>query len=239
MTVRDDEGYLELRWFDDVLSETPIYTGDTYHTSPTTTTTYYVAAYNTDQQCYSSRVPATVHIFDVQYDATTTNISGYVGVPMYGYAPEGSHEGATFEADNNMPAWLSLNSSDGSFSGTPTAAGSGQFIITATNSAGCSIQRTIYWTVTANDLGCCDFEAFYIYQDNKPFPLHLADDGYYYADVCLNSPMSLRVQKLNNCSGTYTYFWRLSSSTGALIEETTTSSATYTYTYNRTAECFG
>ncbi|MBQ3580827.1 MAG: gliding motility-associated C-terminal domain-containing protein [Bacteroidales bacterium] len=230
-TVRDDEGNLELQWFDDVLADSPIYTGDTYHTDVTATTTYYVAAYNTDQHCYSSRVPSTVHVFDVQYDATTTNESGYVGVPMYGYPPEGSHEGATFTA-NGMPAWLTLNS-DGSFSGTPTAAGSGSFTITATNAMGCSVTRTINWTVAANNLGCCDFESFYIYQDNKPFPLHLADDGYYYADVCLNTPMTLRVQKLNNCSGNYSYTWRLTSSTGGLIQEFT--GTQFTYTYDRTA----
>ncbi|MBO4589319.1 MAG: gliding motility-associated C-terminal domain-containing protein [Bacteroidales bacterium] len=230
-TVRDDDGNLELRWFDNVLADTYVNTGGTYHTNATTTTTYYVAAYNTDQHCYSSRVPSTVHVFDVQYDATTTNVSGYVGVPMYGYPPEGSHEGATFTA-NGMPAWLTLNS-DGSFTGTPTAAGSGSFTITATNAMGCSVTRIINWTVTANNLGCCDFESFYIYQDNKPFPLHLADDGYYYADVCLNTPMTLRVQKLNTCNGTYTYTWKLASSTGGLIQETT--GTQMTYTYDRTA----
>ena len=230
-TVRDDEGNLELQWFDDVLADSPIYTGDTYHTNVSATTTYYVAAYNTDQHCYSSRVPATVNVFDVQYDATTTNVSGYVGVVMYGYPPEGSHEGATFTA-NGMPAWLTLNS-DGSFSGTPTAAGSGSFTIIATNAMGCSVTRIINWTVTANNLGCCDFESFYIYQDNKPFPLHLADDGYYYADVCLNTPMTLRVQKLNTCNGTYSYTWRLTSSTGGLIQEFT--GTQFTYTYDRTA----
>lgn len=230
-TVRDDEGNLQLQWFDDVLADSPIYTGDSYHTNVSATTTYYVAAYNTDQHCYSSRVPATVHVFDVQYDATTSTVSGYVGVPMYGYPPEGSHEGATFTA-NGMPAWLTLNS-DGSFTGTPTAAGSGSFTITATNAMGCSVTRIINWTVTANNLGCCDFESFYIYQDNKPFPLHLADDGYYYADVCLNTPMTLRVQKLNNCSGNYSYTWRLTSSTGGLIQEFT--GTQFTYTYDRTA----
>lgn len=231
-TVRDDEGNLELRWFDDVLADTYINTGGTYHTNATATTTYYVAAYNTEQQCYSSRVPSTVHVFDVQYDATSSNVNGYVGVPMYGYAPDGSHEGSTFTASNNMPAWMTLNS-DGSFSGTPTAAGSGSFTITATNSIGCTITRTIYWTVTANNLGCCDFESFYLYQDDKPFPLHLADDGYYYADVCLNTAMTLRVQRLNTCSGNYTYTWRLTSSTGGLIQEFTGSQ--FTYTYDRTA----
>jgi subtilisin-like proprotein convertase family protein len=230
-TVRDDEGNLQLQWFDDVLADSPIYTGDTYHTNVSATTTYYVAAYNTDQHCYSSRVPATVHVFDVQYDATTSTVSGYVGVPMYGYPPEGSHEGATFTA-NGMPTWLTLNS-DGSFTGTPTAAGSGSFTITATNAMGCTVTRTINWTVMANNLGCCDFESFYIYQDNKPFPLHLADDGYYYADVCLNTAMTLRVQKLNNCSGNYSYTWRLTSSTGGLIQEFT--GTQFTYTYDRTA----
>lgn len=226
-TVRDDEGNLELQWFDDVLSDTPVFTGDTYHTNVSATTTYYVAAYNTEQHCYSSRVPATVHVFDVQYDATTTNVSGYVGVVMYGFPPEGSHEGATFTA-TGMPGWLTLNS-DGSFSGTPTAAGSGSFTITATNAMGCSITRTINWTVSNNNLPCCALESFYIYQDNHAFPLQLEDDGYYYANVCLNTPMTLRVQKLNTCSGTYSYTWRLASSTGGLIQEFTGTQMTYTY----------
>lgn len=230
-TVRDDEGNLELQWYDDVLSSTPIYTGNTYHTNVSATTTYYVAAYNTEQHCYSSRVPATVNVFDVQYDATTTNVSGYVGVVMYGYPPEGSHAGATFTA-NNMPGWLTLNS-DGSFSGTPTAAGSGSFTITATNAMGCSVTRTINWTVTANNLPCCALESFYIYQDNNAFPLQLEDDGYYYANVCLNSPMTLRVQKLNTCNGTYSYTWHLTSSTGGLIQDFT--GTQFTYTYDRTA----
>ena len=229
-SVRDDNGNLELQWFDDVLADSPVHTGETYTTTVNSTTTYYVASYNTEYHCYSSRVPSTVSIFDVQYDASTTNISGYVGVTMYGYAPEGSHSGATFTA-NGMPAWMTLNS-DGSFSGTPTTTGSGSFTIVATNSIGCTITRTINWTVTANDLGCCEFESFYIFQDNKPFPLHLADDGFYYADVCLNAPMTLRVQALANCSN-YNYTWRLASSTGGLINEFTGTQVTYTY--DRTA----
>lgn len=229
-SVRDDNGELEIQWFDGVTATTPVGTGETFSPTVSATTTYYVAAYNTVQNCYSSRVPSVAHVFEVTYDAATTNVSGYVNVPMYGYAPGGSHENATFSA-SGMPAWLTLNS-DGSFSGTPTAAGSGSFTITATNANGCSRTVTINWTVANNNLSCCDPEGFYIYQDAKPMPIQLADDGYYYADVCLNTAMTLRVVPRTTCTN-YSYSWRLASSTGGLITENTGTS--FTYTYDRTA----
>ena len=220
----------QLRWYDAVDATTHVATGETYSPNVSTTTTYYVGTYNTEYGCSSSRVPSTAHIFEVDYDNSTLNISGYQGVAMYGYAPTGSHEGATFTASANKPAWLTLNP-DGSFSGTPTTTGSGSFTITATNSAGCSKTVTINWSVTANNLSCCDFSAFYIFKNNESFPLQLDPSGdYYYADVCLNEPCTLKVVPIANCSN-YNYSWRLASSTGGLITEST--GTTFPYTYDR------
>lgn len=221
-TVTDDG---ELQWFDAVDATTPVATGNTYSPTVTATTTYYVGNYNSTYDCLSSRVPSVAHVYDVNYDPSTQNISGYVGVEMYGAAPEGDHSGTTF-ASTDIPAWLTLNS-DGSFSGTPTATGSGSFTITATNGS-CTKTVTIQWTVTANDLECCDPEAFYIFQSGKTSPLRKASDGYYYADVCYNEPVTLSVSPLANCSG-YTYTWSLSSSTGGLITEQSGDSFTHTY----------
>ena len=183
-----------------------------------------------DLGCSSSRVPSVAHVFDVNYQASTLDINGYVGTVMYGYAPTGSFGGATFTA-TGMPAWLTLNTSDGSFSGTPTAAGSGEFTITVSNGT-CSKNIIIHWTVENNNLTCCDPNAFYIYQSGKPFPLQLSEDGYYYADVCKNDNVTFSVVSLApGCN--YTYKWRLASSSGGLLSEIT--NTTFQYTYDRTA----
>lgn len=223
-----------LQWFDAVDATTPIATGTTYTPNVSTTTTYYVGTYNTTYGCSSSRVPATAHVFEATYQDATLNISGYVGSTMYGYPPTGSHSGATFSA-SGMPAWLTLNS-DGSFQGTPTAAGSGQFTITVTgtvNGATCTKQIVIHWTVAANNLSCCDIDGFYIFQTGKPFPIQQDAQGNYYADVCLGDPYTFSVTPRTTCSG-YRYKWSLASSTNALIEETSNStSSNYTHTFDR------
>ena len=217
-----------LQWFDAVDATTPIASGDSYTTNAQHSTTYYVATYNADYDCYSSRVPAYVNIFDFGYASSSQNISGYVGVTMYGYPPEGTTPGATFTA-TGMPAWMTLNSSDGSFSGTPTAAGSGTFTITASNGT-CSASVTIHWTVVANNLTCCDPSAFYIFKQGEPRPIQMEADGYYYINVCKDEAATFRVQPIANCTG-YTYNWRLASSTGGLLEIGT--NQTFTYTYDR------
>lgn len=215
-----------LQWFDAVDATTPIASGDSYTTNAQHSTTYYVATYNADYDCYSSRVPAYVNIFDFGYASSSQNISGYVGVTMYGYPPEGTTQGATFTA-SGMPAWMTLNSSDGSFSGTPTAAGSGTFTITASNGT-CTKPVTIHWTVVANNLTCCDPAAFYIFKQGEPRPIQMEADGYYYINVCKDEAATFRVQPIANCTG-YTYNWRLASSTGGLLEIGTNQSFTYTY----------
>ena len=217
-----------LQWFDAVDATTPVATGETYTTNAQHSTTYYVATYNADYDCYSSRVPSYVNIFDFGYATSTQNISGYVGATMYGYPPEGTTPGATYTA-SGMPAWMTLNSSDGSFSGTPTAAGSGTFTITASNGT-CSASVTVHWTVVANNLTCCDPSAFYIFKQGEPRPIQMEADGYYYINVCKDESATFRVQPIANCTG-YTYNWRLASSTGGLLTEG--SGTTFTYTYDR------
>lgn len=217
-----------LQWFDAVDATTPVATGETYTTNAQHSTTYYVATYNADYDCYSSRVPSYINIFDIEYGATTLNISGYVGATMYGYPPTGAPVGTTYTA-SGMPAWMTLNSSDGSFSGTPTAAGSGSFTITASNGT-CTKPVTIHWTVVANNLTCCDPSAFYIFKQGEPRPIQMEADGYYYINVCKDEAATFRVQPIANCTG-YTYNWRLASSTGGLLTEG--SGTTFTYTYDR------
>ena len=217
----------ELEWFDAVDATTPVHTGSTYTFNADHTTTYFVATYNGDYDCASSRVPAYVNVFDVAYESSTQNISGYVGVTMYGYPPTGSTSGTHYTA-TGMPAWMTLNA-DGSFSGTPTAAGSGSFTITATNGS-CSKNITITWNVVANNLSCCDPNAFYIFKTGDPLPIQVDADGFYYINVCKDEPATFRVQSLANCSG-YTYSWRLASSTGGLLVEQ--NGQTFSYTYDR------
>jgi gliding motility-associated-like protein len=217
----------DLEWFDAVDATTPVHTGDSYTINADHSTTYFVATYNDEYDCASSRVPAYVNVFDLAYESTTQNISGYVGVAMYGYPPTGSTSGTSYSA-TGMPAWMTLNP-DGSFNGTPTAAGSGSFTITATNGS-CSKTITINWTVVANNLTCCDPDAFYLFKNGDPLPIRKDDDGFYYINVCKDDPTTFRIQPLANCSG-YTYNWRLASSTGGLLVEQT--GATFTYTYDR------
>ncbi|MBO4751354.1 MAG: gliding motility-associated C-terminal domain-containing protein [Bacteroidales bacterium] len=217
----------DLEWFDAVDATTPVHTGDSYTINADHSTTYFVATYNDEYDCASSRVPAYINVFDLAYESTTQNISGYVGVAMYGYPPTGSTSGTSYTA-TGMPAWMTLNP-DGSFNGTPTAAGSGSFTITATNGS-CSKTITINWTVVANNLTCCDPDAFYLFKNGDPLPIRKDDDGFYYINVCKDEPATFRIQPLANCSG-YTYNWRLASSTGGLLVEVT--GATFTYTYDR------
>ena len=217
----------DLEWFDAVDATTPVHTGTTYTINADHTTTYFVATYNGDYDCASSRVPAYVNVFDVAYESSTQNISGYVGVTMYGYPPMGSTSGTHYTA-TGMPAWMTLNA-DGSFSGTPTAAGSGSFTITATNGS-CSKNITITWNVVANNLSCCDPNAFYIFKTGDPLPIQMDADGFYYINVCKDEPATFRVQSLANCTG-YTFTWRLASSTGGLLVEQ--NGQTFTYTYDR------
>ncbi|MCR4812958.1 MAG: gliding motility-associated C-terminal domain-containing protein [Bacteroidales bacterium] len=215
----------ELEWFDVVDATVPVHTGETYTVNATQSTTYYVATYNEDFDCASSRVPAYVNVFDVAYESTTQNISGYVGVTMYGFPPSGTTSGTSYTA-SGMPAWMTLNP-DGSFNGTPTAAGSGTFTITASN-GGCSKTITISWSVVANNLSCCDPDAFYLFKDGDPLPIRMDADGYYYINVCKDEPSTFRIQSLANCTG-YTYSWRLASSTGGLLENRTGTSFSYTF----------
>ena len=215
-----------LYWYDAVDATTPVEIGETYTTTVTHSQTFFVATHNEEFGCASSRVPSYVNVFDVEYEASTQNIAGYVGVTMYGYPPEGVPNGTTYSA-SGMPGWMTLNPSDGSFSGTPTATGSGSFTITATDGT-CTKTITINWSVTANNLSCCDPEAFYIFKQGDPLPIVLSEDGYYYIDVCKDEPATFTVQSLANCSP-YSYSWRLASSTGGLLVEQTGTSFTYTY----------
>ncbi len=214
-----------LQWYDAVDATLPIHTGATYDIVADHTTTYYVATYNDEFDCASSRVPAYVNVFDVTYESTTQNVSGYVGATMYGYPPSGSTVGTTYTA-SGMPGWMTLNA-DGSFNGTPTAAGSGSFTITATNGS-CTKTITVNWTVEANTLSCCDPEAFYLFKDGDPLPVRMEADGFYYINVCKDEPATFRVQPLANCTG-YSYSWRLAGSTGGFLTEQTGQSFTYTY----------
>lgn len=216
-----------LEWFDAVDATVPVNAGNTYTINADHSATYYVATYNDEFDCASSRVPAYVNVFDIAYEASTQNISGYVGVTMYGYPPTGSTSGTSYTA-SGMPAWMTLNP-DGSFNGTPTAAGSGTFTITATNGS-CSKNITITWNVVANNLSCCDPNAFYIFKTGDPLPIQADTDGFYYINVCKDEPATFRVQSLANCSG-YTYSWRLASSTGGLLVEQ--NGQTFSYTYDR------
>ena len=217
----------ELEWYDAVDATTPIHSGETYDVTVDHSTTYYVATYNEEFDCASSRVPAYVNVFDVEYESTTQNISGYTGVAMYGYPPSGTTSGTTFTA-TGMPAWMTLNP-DGSFNGTPTAAGSGTFTITATNGS-CTKTITVNWTVVANNLTCCDRNAFYLFKNGEALPIRMEEDGYYYINVCKDDPATFRIQSLASCTG-YSYSWRLSGSTGGFLEEQT--GTTFNYTFDR------
>ena len=217
----------ELEWYDAVDATTPVHSGETYDVSVNHSTTYYVATYNEEYDCASSRVPAYVNVFDIEYESTTQNISGYTGVMMYGYPPSGSTSGTTYTS-TGMPGWMTLNP-DGSFNGTPTSAGSGSFTITATN-GGCTKTITVNWSVVANNLSCCDPDAFYIFKDGDPLPIRMDADGFYYINVCKDEPTTFRVQSLASCSG-YTYNWRLAGSTGGFLTEQT--GQTFSYTYDR------
>lgn len=215
----------DLEWFDAVDATTPVHTGGSYTINADHSTTYFVATYNDEYDCASSRVPAYVNVFDLAYESTTQNISGYTGVAMYGYPPTGSTSGTTYTA-TGMPAWMTLNP-DGSFNGTPTSTGSGSFTITATN-GGCSKTITINWSVVANNLSCCDPDAFYLFKDGDPLPIRMDADGYYYINVCKDDPATFRIQSLASCTG-YSYNWRLASSTGGLLEQQTGTSFSYTF----------
>ena len=215
----------ELEWYDAVDATIPVHSGETYTVNVDHSTTYYVATYNDEFDCASSRVPAYVNVFDLAYESTTQNISGYVGVAMYGYPPTGSTTGTTYTA-TGMPAWMTLNP-DGSFTGTPTATGSGTFTIIASN-GDCSKNITISWTVVANNLSCCEPDAFYLFKDGDPLPIRVDADGFYYINVCKDDPSTFRIQSLANCTG-YTYNWRLASSTGGLLVEQSGTSFSYTF----------
>ena len=55
---------------------------------------------------------------------------------------------------SGLPAGLSINSSSGLISGTPTAAGSSNVTVTATDSTGVSGSTSFTWTVAAGGTGC-------------------------------------------------------------------------------------
>jgi len=217
----------ELEWYDAVDATIPVHSGETYDITADHSTTYFVATYNEEFDCASSRVPAYVNVFDVEYESAAQNISGFVGVPMYGYPPIGSTSGTHYTA-SGMPAWLTLNP-DGSFSGTPTAEGSGTFTITASN-GDCSKNITISWTVVANNMACCDRGSFYLFKDGDPLPIRMDEDGFYYINVCKDEPTTFRIQPLASCTG-YSYNWRLAGSTGGFLTEQ--NGQTFSYTFDR------
>jgi len=53
-----------------------------------------------------------------------------------------------------LPAGLSINASSGLISGTPTAAGTSNVVVTATDSTGASGSTAFTWTVNAASTGC-------------------------------------------------------------------------------------
>jgi len=217
----------ELLWYDAEDAATPVSMGNTYTIVVDTTSIFYVSSYSETYRCYSPRVPVRVDVFDMEYDSTSQNISGYVNVQMYGYPPAVSIPG-TLYSSTDIPSWLTLNT-DGSFSGTPTIVGNGSFTVVATN-GDCSKNITINWTVEDNNLTCCDPSAFYIYKDGDPLPVRMDEDGFYYINVCKDETATFRVEPLSTgCTG-YTYTWSLTSSSGTQIGEQTGSTFNYIFT---------
>lgn len=216
----------ELLWYDAEDAMEPVYTGNGYNVEVDVSTTFYVAAYSAAFDCQSQRLPVHIGVFSIDYEPTTQSITGHVNVPIYGYPPAGGTAATVYTA-SGLPAWITLNA-DGSFSGTPTAAGSGSFTVTAT-SGDCAKVVTIEWSVDDNPLDCCSPDAFYMYHGSEPLPIRVAADGFCYVDVCKGVSDTLKVVPLaDGCTG-YSYSWRLTSATGNLLDVQTSDQFIYMY----------
>ncbi|SOD12166.1 putative Ig domain-containing protein [Pedobacter xixiisoli] len=137
----------QLVWYDALESETPLAVtafNQTYTTAQplTANKTFYVAARQIGCTSESVRVPITVTVNPVINFAATTLANGTINV---GYSKQltpatGGTAGYTYTltAGSTLPAGLTL-SSTGALTGTPTVADTYNFLITVTDSKGCTV----------------------------------------------------------------------------------------------------
>ncbi|MEE1943797.1 putative Ig domain-containing protein [Pedobacter sp. KR3-3] len=132
----------ELRWYDVADGGSALATSATFTTPAlTANTTYYVAARRIGCTDESVRVPIVVTVNPQITFATTTLANGTIGSAYSKQitAATGGTPAFTYAlaAGSNLPAGLVLSAS-GQIGGTPTAAGTFNFNITATDSKGCT-----------------------------------------------------------------------------------------------------
>ncbi|WP_333841472.1 calcium-binding protein [Pelomicrobium sp.] len=97
-----------------------------------------------------------------QVGVPLANQNGRVGEPLSWQLPAGAFfdvdagdaltYSATLASGEALPGWLLFDAATGTFSGTPTAAGSVQLRVTATDLAGASASQSLTLTITAGNL---------------------------------------------------------------------------------------
>jgi F5/8 type C domain/Ricin-type beta-trefoil lectin domain/Putative Ig domain len=82
----------------------------------------------------------------------SSTVGTAVSVPVHA-TDSGSGQTLTYSA-TGLPAGLSINSSSGLISGTPTAAGTSSVTVTAKDSTGAAGSASFSWTVSSGSTGC-------------------------------------------------------------------------------------
>ena len=120
----------------------------------TTPGTYSPTITATDSEGLSATSPSftwlVTNIVTVTNPGTKSNVSGAAITPVTNSATD-SQTGATLTwSATGLPAGLSINSSTGTISGTPTTAGSNSVVVKATDGSGFNGTAAFSWTITNN-----------------------------------------------------------------------------------------
>jgi len=133
-------------WYDIASGGTSLSTGENFTTASISSTTSYWVDATDGNGCTSARSEVIASVITTPAITSSLTASGTTG-NAFSYTITGTDSPTTFDA-TNLPAGLSINTSTGEISGTPTATGTTNVTISATNTCGTG-SETLEITITS------------------------------------------------------------------------------------------
>ncbi len=123
-----------LNWYDVASGGSSLYAGSTFTTPSISSTTSYWVDATDGNGCTSDRTEVVATVTTTPSITSSLTASGTTG-NAFSYTITGTESPTSFDA-TNLPDGLSINTSSGEISGTPTTAGTTDVTISATNACG-------------------------------------------------------------------------------------------------------